>query len=405
MELPAKLTAMIELKAMSLEVPVTPGHPNKRPFSGVMTRIDEPSDGPVGGSGGRLVVVTRACAEAALDTLLGMAIDANKDLTNHAEARKIGIITEATIEGNAIVIKGHLFAKDFPAEMEAIDAEKHLLGFSYELTPTKAAITADNLLRIDAGYFTGAALLYKSKAAYHSTSLAAAATTSEDEKMDLKELTEAVAALTAAMTAQGTQLKSITEKLAASGVTASSECMAAVEPHAKALESCAAAMKAAGVGGHPEHGHVRVLHSMAGHMRASAALGKIPHIWRDHDYPMSAAAQTSVTAAVDPALKKDVETLSASLKTVTDSLAAITTGLADLKANARANTPAPERRTLPSSVTSLLARNGIGAPTDGDPTKVNVEEIAAKLKANGASPEDIMVFKNTVDRAATGRAA
>ena len=63
-----------------------------------------------------------------------------------------------------------------------------------------------------------------------------------------------------------------------------------VEPHCAALESCAAAMEAAGVGTHPSMGHVHVLRRMSDGMRAEAAMGKVPHIWRDHDYPLSASA-------------------------------------------------------------------------------------------------------------------
>src|ERR1700676_3664655 len=39
----------VELEAMSVELPQTPGHPNKRPFSGILTKVDQPSDGPPGG--------------------------------------------------------------------------------------------------------------------------------------------------------------------------------------------------------------------------------------------------------------------------------------------------------------------------------------------------------------------
>jgi hypothetical protein len=62
-----------------------------------------------------------------------------------------------------------------------------------------------------------------------------------------------------------------------------------VEPHAAALEACAASMEASGVGTHPSNGHVHVLRRMASSMRAEAANGKVPSIWRDHDYPVYAS--------------------------------------------------------------------------------------------------------------------
>lgn len=397
------VSILANLEAMSLAVPATPGHVNKRPFSGILTRIDEASDGPPGGSGGRLVLVTKACAEKALSTLLGMGIDCRADFNDHKASHKIGVITDANIEGNAIVIAGHFFEKDFPDEMAKIDAQKSRLGFSYELTPTEAAITAENLLRIDDGIFTGAALLYKDKAAYRSTSLAAS-DTQEPTEMELKELIEAVAKLTAAnadtQKLVGDLAKKIEAGTSTAEITGSAECMAAVEPHAAALERTAAAMKASGIGAHPENGHARVLHSMAGTMRAAAAMGRLPHVFRDHDYPMSAA----VTAAVDPETKKQLETVQASLKTLTDSLAGITTKIADLKASNERTAAAPERKTLNASTLALLQRHS-AMPADGDISKINLDKLGMDLKASGMPPEQIMVVKNTIDRATKGMAA
>jgi hypothetical protein len=62
------------LQARSLDIP-TNGHPNKMPFSGVLTKLDQPSDTAPSGSGGKRIVLTKRAAEAALDTLLGMAVD------------------------------------------------------------------------------------------------------------------------------------------------------------------------------------------------------------------------------------------------------------------------------------------------------------------------------------------
>jgi hypothetical protein len=64
-----------------------------------------------------------------------------------------------------------------------------------------------------------------------------------------------------------------------------------VEPHAAALESCAASMEAAGIGGAP-HGHVAFLKNMAASMRADAARGTVPSIYRN-DSPFTAAAENS----------------------------------------------------------------------------------------------------------------
>lgn len=67
-------------------------------------------------------------------------------------------------------------------------------------------------------------------------------------------------------------------------ITANAATRDMVEPHAAALESCAASMEAAGVGTAPKVGHAAALRHMAASMRAEAAMGKVPHIWRDQVY-------------------------------------------------------------------------------------------------------------------------
>ena len=70
-----------------------------------------------------------------------------------------------------------------------------------------------------------------------------------------------------------------------------------VESHCAALEGCAAAMKAAGVGTHPSLGHIHVLRRMSDGMRAEAAIGKVPHIfphiWRGPDSKQAGGASKS----------------------------------------------------------------------------------------------------------------
>jgi hypothetical protein len=63
-----------------------------------------------------------------------------------------------------------------------------------------------------------------------------------------------------------------------------------VEPHAAAVESCAASMEAAGLGGGP-HGHVEMLKRMAACMRADAARGTVPSVY--HGGSTTAGAEKS----------------------------------------------------------------------------------------------------------------
>src|SRR5258708_22230496 len=109
--------AGLEMRAMAVEFPEVHGHPNRLPFEGVLTLLDVPSDKAPRGARGHRVVLTRATAEAALPSLLGMAVDYKAGWDGHDARQKCGIITSANIEGARLMVSGFLFARDYP-EME-----------------------------------------------------------------------------------------------------------------------------------------------------------------------------------------------------------------------------------------------------------------------------------------------
>jgi hypothetical protein len=54
-----KIKLSLTLSAMALNISNgIDGHPNKMPFHGILTRIDEPSDKAPEGSGGRLITIS-----------------------------------------------------------------------------------------------------------------------------------------------------------------------------------------------------------------------------------------------------------------------------------------------------------------------------------------------------------
>jgi hypothetical protein len=111
---------MIELRSMAVEMPEVAGHPNRAAFAGVLTMVDVPSERAPSGSKGHLVMLTRKAAEAALPSLLGMALDYSPSLDRHDVRRKVGVITRAEIVGRNLELGGHLFARDFPEIVEEI---------------------------------------------------------------------------------------------------------------------------------------------------------------------------------------------------------------------------------------------------------------------------------------------
>jgi hypothetical protein len=111
---------MIELESMAVEMPEVAGHPNRAGFRGVLTVVDVASQRAPAGSKGHRVVLTRAAAEAALPSLLGMALDYAPSFDRHDVRRKVGVITSAEIVGRDLEVGGYLYAKDFPDVVEEI---------------------------------------------------------------------------------------------------------------------------------------------------------------------------------------------------------------------------------------------------------------------------------------------
>ncbi len=366
------ITASIELRAMAILMPVVDGHPNRLPFSGTLTFVDRESDNPVGGAKGKKTYIPREVAEAAIPSLLGMAVDFKPQLDGHDKTSKIGIITEAFLDGDEVKIAGFLYAADFPAECERIRAEKDALGFSYEAQARILDPNADPWV-FESCVFTGAAILYKDCAAYTETSLAAQA--EEEDAMtpeELKKLNESIAALTASVGAIAGKVEKI-EKTAVEAGAARDK----VRPHAESLRSCAAAMEAAGIGTHATQGHVNVLRHMAASMEADAAMGNVPHIYRDHDYlsrTMEAGADKGGKGA--PAVQ-DAETKKA-LETLTASLAEVSTKLADLQAKGFKNADEPARKTFSPEVVRLLEKHNLSAAANEG--KLTLEQVDKALE-------------------------
>ncbi|MGD0570399.1 MAG: hypothetical protein ABSA78_18505 [Candidatus Sulfotelmatobacter sp.] len=105
---------------MAIAMPEVKGHPNRVQFRGVLTVIDMPSERAPSGAKGHLVVLTRHAAQAALPSLMGMALDYSPTLDRHDVRRKVGVITRAEVVGRNVELGGHLFARDFPEIVEEI---------------------------------------------------------------------------------------------------------------------------------------------------------------------------------------------------------------------------------------------------------------------------------------------
>src|ERR1700757_5008922 len=130
--------AGLEMRAMAVEFPVVHGHPNRLPFEGVLTLVDVPSDKAPSGSRGHRVVLTREAAEMALPSLLGMAVDYRTGWDGHDARGKGGLPTKAKLVGDRLVVKGYIYARDFPEVARTMASQaREAMGMSYELADAR----------------------------------------------------------------------------------------------------------------------------------------------------------------------------------------------------------------------------------------------------------------------------
>ena len=116
-------------------------------------------------------MLTREAAEAALPSLLGMAVDYRPGWDGHDAQRKIGLITEADVVGRRLLVRGYLYGRDFPeATKEIRAAAPEAMGMSYELADARVADMREEIWKLTRATFTGAAILLREKAAYRATS-------------------------------------------------------------------------------------------------------------------------------------------------------------------------------------------------------------------------------------------
>jgi hypothetical protein len=146
-------------------------HPNKMPFTGTLVLLGVPSTKPPHGAQGHRIQLDEATARRRLEDLVGMGLNYSPSLEEHAPRRKVGVITKAWIDGNAVKVKGIIYKKDFPEAIK--DLKTSGLGMSMELADVYVSDKDATVWQLEDYRFTGATVLYKEAAAYYQTALAA----------------------------------------------------------------------------------------------------------------------------------------------------------------------------------------------------------------------------------------
>lgn len=148
-------------------------HPNRMKFKGILVPLDQPSTKPPNGAEGHRIYVSSDVAKSRLDTLVGMGLNYAPDLKSHAQRRKVGVITNAFIEGKDLWVEADIWKHDFPEATR--DLKRPDLGMSMELGEVQVEDTSSEVWALKDFCFLGATVLFKDSAAYHSTRAIAAA--------------------------------------------------------------------------------------------------------------------------------------------------------------------------------------------------------------------------------------
>ena len=161
----------MRLEAMAMQLPDVKGHPNRIPFEGVLTTVDEPSTRPPSGARGHRVILSSRAAKEALPSLLGMGIGFTPGYDGHDVRRKCGLITEADVVGRELIVQGYVYGRDFPEIVKRLEqGPAGSMGMSYELAEVQIEDMQADVWTVTRAMFTGAAMLQREKAAYKATS-------------------------------------------------------------------------------------------------------------------------------------------------------------------------------------------------------------------------------------------
>jgi hypothetical protein len=157
----------MRIECFAVELPKYPKHPNRLPFLGVLGFVDEPSDKAPSGARGHKILLERKAVVEALGSIVGMGLCRRMDNEGHDAQRKIGVILKARMIGNRIVVRGIIYGRDCPKDVEQI--RKGKFGMSFEIGDARVADMRQDVWRLNRINFTGAAVLLAEKAAYKKT--------------------------------------------------------------------------------------------------------------------------------------------------------------------------------------------------------------------------------------------
>lgn len=408
----------LNISDLSVDASEDKSHPNRMPFSGVLVTLDAPSDQPPHGSDGHLIQMPKEAAARRLRSLIGMGVNYAPELTDHAPRKKVGVITSAWLEGNAVRVKGHIWKHDFPEAVVDIKG-KNGLGMSMELGEVRVRDTDEDVWILDDFQFTGATILKSGRAAYWQTSLAASADQGGNKDMDTKDkdksqgelLTASIAAAVGQAVAPGMQsiadanvkVLAALEKLTSVVADSQTSIMAAVE--ALSVDVTAGGFpfdkkdeeKKDDAKDEDKKDDDEAAKDVEAKAIAAAAADKAKE---------DASKKRATTIATVAAAAATITRLQAQIDTLAAEKAETDRKLTDIQAQTERYAARVERKTMSPELSNLLEKGGVNisdvlAAGSGSVKPMLASEVDAAFERSGInlSPQDRIRFKNELSQA------
>lgn len=164
------------------------GATNKLPFEGVLFRIDEPSESaPSKGSLLPLYIPMQLARQVVeqINESGGLPLDMHETLAQHANEQIAGIMNHGEIQGNDLVVRGHLFPWSQRERVALISANRERLGMSMNARARghEMVVEGKKVWWIDDIELLGANILFSDAATYQKTRVIAAA---EQRSLDVE---------------------------------------------------------------------------------------------------------------------------------------------------------------------------------------------------------------------------
>jgi len=99
-----------------------------------------------------------------------MPLNAAFNLAQHQKPAILGVIRQASVEGDALVVSGWLFSKNRPDLVELVKRHQGQLGMSFEASDTVPVDESAAVWHLKDFEFTGASVLERKACAFQSTS-------------------------------------------------------------------------------------------------------------------------------------------------------------------------------------------------------------------------------------------